>query len=70
MTIQKTEKVDRIEVLENNIIQVREVIFYTDNGEEVSKQFNRYTLSPGDDVADQPQRVRDVANAVWVAETD
>ncbi len=65
MTIEKTANVDRIEVLESNVIQVREVTIYTDAGEEVSRSYSRYTLSPHSDLTGQPAKVADVARAAW-----
>jgi len=57
--------VDRIEILDNNIIQIRTTTtIYRDNV-EISKSYHRQCLNPGDDLSNQDERVLNIANLLW-----
>lgn len=68
MALTERSAIDKIEVLENGIIQVRRADIVERDGVEIAKSYHRWTLTPGQDLTDQEQRVVDVANAVWTAE--
>ena len=69
MAITKEPSVDKIEVVGWNI-QCREATQFVEDGQPVSgKSFHRYVLNPDSSLDDQPQRVVDVANGAWDAET-
>jgi len=60
--------IDKVEVLENGIIQVRQANIVKRDGVEIAKTYHRWTLSPGQNIDDQEQKVKDIANAVWTQE--
>jgi hypothetical protein len=68
MALTERSTIDKIEVLENGIIQVRRADIVERDGVEIAKSYHRWTLSPGQDLTGQEQRVIDVANAVWTQE--
>ena len=69
MAITKETSVDKIEIVGWNI-QGREATQFIEDGQPVSgKSFHRYALNPDSDLTDQPQRVVDVANGAWDADT-
>jgi hypothetical protein len=68
MSLEKQITIDKIEVVENGIIQVREVTRILEDGKELSSSFHRWTLTPGQDVSDQEARVQAIANATWTKE--
>ena len=68
MALTKTEVVDKIEVLENGIIQVRCATRIDEDGTVLSSSFHRHVLSPNDDLTDQDPKVVAIANATWTAE--
>lgn len=68
MALEKQSAIDKIEVVENGIIQVREVTRILEDGKELSSSFHRWTLTPGQDVSDQEARVQAIANATWTNE--
>ena len=68
MALDKQISIDKIEVVENGIIQVRQVTRILEDGVELSASFHRWTLSPGQDVSDQEPRVQAIANATWTDE--
>jgi hypothetical protein len=65
-----TEKtlVDKIEIVENNSIQVRTATIIERDGTEISRSFHRHVLSPGDDVNNEDIKVQAIANIIWTEE--
>ena len=65
-----TEKkeIDRIEVMAEGAIQVRQATIIERDGEFVSRTFHRWVLTPDMDISDQEQKVKDIANAAWTPE--
>lgn len=68
MSLEKQSSIDKIEVVENGIIQVRQITRIIEDGNELSSSFHRWTLTPGQDVSDQEDRVQAIANATWTPE--
>ncbi len=64
MFIEK-KQIDLIEVLFNNILQVREAYIIEKDGIEIARTFHRYVLTPGDDLINQPQKIKDIAEVLW-----
>lgn len=65
-----TEKTitDKIEVLENNSIQVRTATIIEKDSVEISRTFHRHVVNPSDDISEEDTKVQAVANAVWTEE--
>ena len=65
-----TEKkeIDRIEVIAEGAIQVRQATIIERDGEFVSRTFHRWVLTPDMDISDQEQKVKDICNAAWTPE--
>jgi hypothetical protein len=68
MALTETIKVDQIELIENNSIQVRTATIIEKDGVELSRSFHRHVLAPGDDVTNEDPKVQAIANAVWTEE--
>ena len=68
MTLASITKVDRVEVLEDGTLQVRQAEIITKDGNEIARNFSRWVLSPGDDVSTQDPKVKAIATAVWTTE--
>ena len=68
MSLEKQTAIDKIEVLENGSLQVREIVRIMENGNELSASYNRWSLNPLDDVSTQDAKVQAIANAVWTEE--
>ena len=64
MEITKETIVDRIEVLENGIVQVRFATNILENGTVISKTFMRDSISPGRDYSNQPDNVKAICQVV------
>ena len=68
MSLNKVKDIDQIEVTKAGHIQIREATVITENGQQISRTFHRYVLSPGQDVSDQPKKVQDICKAAWTDE--
>jgi hypothetical protein len=65
MSLTKETVVDKIEVLENGIIQVRSAIRVLEDGEIISQSYHRHALARGDDLTGEDPQVVAIANAAW-----
>ena len=68
MSLSKEVTIDKIEVVENGIVQVRQVTRIMEVGQQLSSSYHRWTLTPGQDVSDQEPRVQAIATAAWTEE--
>ena len=65
MSLSKEVVIDKIEVVENGIIQVRQVTRIMEDGQQLSSSYHRWSLTPGQDVTDQAANVQAIAAAAW-----
>ena len=68
MALEKLVVIDKIEVLEDGQIQVRQATKIMEDGKEISKTYHRWVLTPGQNLTDQIQKVQDIATATWTEE--
>ena len=68
MALTKEIAVDQITVTENGIVLYREATTIKEDGEEISKKYHRTSLTPGQDLAGQPEKVVAICNVAWTAE--
>ena len=65
MALTKETVVDQITVTENGTVLYREATRIMEDGVQLSQTYHRTSLTPGQDIADQPQKVQDICNAAW-----
>jgi hypothetical protein len=68
MTLQQTSFIDKIEIIENNVIQVRErTDIYNDTEPTViiSSAYKRWVLNPGDETTGQDPKVISITTLLW-----
>lgn len=68
MSLAETTNIDRIEIVGNGIVQVREATTITKDGEFFARKFRRWTLTPGQDLTGQPSNVVAQCQAAWTPE--
>ena len=68
MALQEITKVDQIEIVENNSIQIRTATIIQKDGLEISRSFHRHSVSPGDDISNEDPKVQAIANTIWTEE--
>ena len=61
--LEKIKIVDRIEVLENGCVQVREKTAIMEDGKQISGTFHRHVVAPGDDYSAEDARVQAICEA-------
>ena len=67
MALEKVTVVDRIEVVENGTLQVRTKIAIKEDGVEISGNFHRHVVAPGDDYSGEDARVKAICAATHTA---
>ncbi len=66
--LEKTQVVDRIEVVENGSVQVRTATRITEDGKIISQSFQRHVVAPGADYSGEDARVQAVCAAAHTPE--
>ena len=68
MALTKETVVDQITVTENGIVLYREATRIMEDGVQLSQTYHRTSLTPGQDLTGQPEKVVTIANAAWTPE--
>jgi hypothetical protein len=68
MTLTEKTIVDKIEIIENNSIQVRTATIIEKDGTELTRTFHRHVLAPGADLTNEDPKVQAIATAIWTEE--
>lgn len=63
MSLSKEINIDKIEIVENGTVQVRQVTRIIEDGNELSKSYHRWTIAPGQDYSGQPDNVKAICQA-------
>ena len=65
--LEKIEVVDRIEVVENGSVQGRTKTAIMEDGKQISGNFHRHVVAPGDDYSAEDARVQAICAATHTA---
>ena len=68
MALEKQIVVDKIEVVEVGVVQVRTATRIVEDGKVISTSFHRTTIAPGQSYADQDARVQAICAATHTEE--
>jgi hypothetical protein len=68
MSFEKVISVDLIEVVENGCIQVRTKTAIKEDGKQISGNFHRHVVAPGDDYSAEDARVQAICAATHTAD--
>ena len=60
--------IDKIEILRDGQIQIREATIIYRDGVEIAKTYQRHCLDVGEDISKEDKKVKDIANVVWTPE--
>ena len=66
--LEKIEIVDRIEVIESGVVQVRTKTAIMEDGKQISGAFHRHVVAPGDDYSAEDAKVQAICAAVHTAD--
>ena len=68
MAITKEKVIDQITVTENGVVLYREATRIMEDGNQLSQTYHRTSLTPGQDLTDQPANVVAICNVAWTPE--
>ena len=68
MALTENTSIDKIEVVGDWNIQVRQATVIEKDGVQVARSFHRWVLTPDSDISGQEQKVQDICNAAWTDE--
>jgi hypothetical protein len=68
MVLTENKYIDRIELVDLGIVQVRQATVIEKDGQFVARTFHRWVLTPDMDISGQEQKVQDICNAAWTPE--
>ena len=68
MALSEVKVIDKIEVIEDGTLQVREATRIMKDGQEIAKTYHRWAFAPGSDVSAMPANVQAIAAIVWTPE--
>ncbi len=60
--------IDKIEIIENNSIQIRTATIIEKDGLEIAKTYHRHVVNPLDNITNEDSKVQAIANAIWTPE--
>jgi hypothetical protein len=66
--LEKVTVVDRIEVVESGVVQVRVCTRIMEDGKQISGTFHRHVVAPGDDYSSEDARVQAICAATHTAD--
>ena len=66
--LEKVTVVDRIEVTESGVVQVRTKTAIMEDGKQISGKFHRHTVAPGDNYSAEDARVKAICAATHTAD--
>lgn len=65
MSLSEQVIIDKIEVVENGTLQVRQATRIIKDGEQIAQTYHRWSFVPGSDISSMPAKVQAIASAVW-----
>jgi len=68
MALTEQKIIDKIEVVENGTLQVREATRILKDGDQIAQTYHRWSFAPGSDVSEMPANVQAIATAAWTEE--
>lgn len=68
MALTEIKVIDKIEVVENGTVQVREVTRIMKDQEEIAHTYHRWSFAPGSDVSEMPANVQAICATVWTSD--
>lgn len=68
MALTEQVVIDKVEVVENGTLQVREATRILKDGEQIAQTYHRWSFAPGSDVSAMPANVQAIAAAAWTPE--
>ena len=68
MSFTESKTINEITVTENGTVLYREATRITRDGEQIAQTYHRTSLTPGQDITDQPAQVAAICAVAWTPE--
>jgi len=68
MPLSKMVVIDKIEILLDGTMQIRQATIIIEDVAEIGRTYKRWVLTPGQNISKQTQKVKNVANHIWTAD--
>jgi hypothetical protein len=68
MSIVKNETIDKIEIDALGVVYARKRVSVVEDGQEISGNYNRWTIAPGQDYSQEDGRIKAICAAVHTPE--
>ena len=68
MALDKQTLIDKIEIVENGTVQVRQATIIIEDGKQISRTFHRWCIIPSQDYSDQEDKVKAICQAAHTPE--
>lgn len=68
MSLEKQVEIDKIEIIGNKFVQVRQATKILEDGKQISLSYHRWLFNPGDDYSQMPDNVKAICNMVHTPE--
>ena len=68
MALDKQTLIDKIEIVENGTLQVRQATIIIEDGKQISRTFHRWCIIPSQDYSDQEDKVKAICQAAHTPE--
>ena len=68
MSLEKNTLIDKIEIVENGTVQVRQATIISEDDSQISRTFHRWCIVPGQDYSNQEQQVQDICKVAHTPE--
>ena len=65
MALTEIKIIDKIEIVQNGTVQVREATCILRDDEEIARTYRRWSLAPASDVSAMPANVVAICNVAW-----
>jgi hypothetical protein len=68
MSLEKQIVIDKIEIVENGTVQVRQATRIVEDGNVISQTFHRWTIMPGQDYSNESDQVKAICESTHTPE--
>jgi hypothetical protein len=68
MSLEKQVEIDKIEIIGNKFVQVRQATKVFEDGNQLSVSYHRWLFNPGDDYSFMPDNVKAICDMVHTPE--
>lgn len=65
MAFTKQTTFDAITIRDTGHLEIRIANLVMEDGVEIAKNYHRRVITPGDDVTNEPQKIKALANLIW-----